>query len=339
MQFKGIKNMQLKIPNKPAELCLKITLSSALLFACGCVMTPEYEHPKNSLPKYVLEAKNFKYDKSLWKSATPIDDLPKGNWWKIFNDETLNALMEECDKNNPDITAAFYNVEKMRERAFVEESDLYPHINSRDYYMRDGRSDGFLPVPTGTYNSWVVGLGTTWDLDLFGRIQSMVVKERALVQASYNLYCNLMLSIHARIASEYFFARQCESEIKLLSDTLKVRKIQTEFAQKRLSLKFASKLDLSRAKVLEYEAASQLDYVKRQLDAAKNRIALLCGRSATDFELKCAPPSPTRFPTFRKCSLRSCLSADPISRLPSATFTPRTRNLAQIRRPSSRQYR
>lgn len=117
----------------------------------------------------------------------------------------------------------------------------------------------------------------------------MVVKERALVQASYNLYCNLMLSIQARIASEYFFARQCESEIKLLSDTLKVRKIQTEFVQKRLSLKFASKLDLSRAKVLEYEAASQLDYVKRQLDAAKNRIALLCGRSATDFELKCAP--------------------------------------------------
>ena len=173
--------------------------------------------------------------------------------------------------------------------AFVEESDLYPHINSRDYYMRDGRSDGFLPVPTGTYNSWVIGLGTTWDLDLFGRIQSMVVKERALVQASYNLYCNLMLSIHARIASEYFFARQCESEIKLLSDTLKVRKIQTEFVQKRLSLKFASKLDLSRAKVLEYEAASQLDYVKRQLDAAKNRIALLCGRSATGFELKCAP--------------------------------------------------
>ena len=117
----------------------------------------------------------------------------------------------------------------------------------------------------------------------------MVVKERALVQASYNLYCNMMLSIHARIASEYFFARQCESEIKLLSDTLKVRKIQTEFVQKCLSLKFASKLDLSRAKVLEYEAASQLDYVKRQLDAAKNRIALLCGRSATDFELKCAP--------------------------------------------------
>ena len=166
----------------------------------------------------------------------------------------------------------------------------------------------------------------------------MVVKERALVQASYNLYCNLMLSIHARIASEYFFARQCESEIKLLSDTLKVRKIQTEFVQKRLSLKFASKLDLSRAKVLEYEAASQLDYVKRQLDAAKNRIALLCGRSATDFELKCAL-SPTRFPTFRKSSRRSCLSAGPTSRQPSATFTPRTRNLAQIRRHSSRQYR
>ena len=157
--------------------------------------------------------------------------------------------------------------------------------------MRDGRSADFSPVPTGTYNSWVVGLGTTWDLDLFGRIQSIVIKDRSLLQASYNIYCNLMLSLHARIASEYFFARQCESEVRLLEETLAVRKKQTEFVQKRRDLKFASKLDLSRAKVLEYEAASQLDSVKRQLDIAKNRIALLCGKSPSNFDLSCSPLS------------------------------------------------
>lgn len=70
-----------------------------------------------------------------------------------------------------------------------------------------------------------------------------------------------------------------------------MRKKQTEFVQKRRDLKFASKLDLSRAKVLEYEAASQLDSVKRQLDIAKNRIALLCGKSPFNFDLSCSPLS------------------------------------------------
>lgn len=60
------------------------------------------------------------------------------------------------------------------------ESDLYPHLSSTDYYKRDGRTEVQQPVATGTYSSWVVGLGATWDLDLFGRIQSLVIRDRAL---------------------------------------------------------------------------------------------------------------------------------------------------------------
>ena len=264
--------------SKISNLAAQAAMSFFFLLYCGCVMIPDYEDPKLDLPDYGLEAGNFKYKANLWKNATPSDNLPKGDWWKVFGDETLNKLIAECDKNNPDIAAAF-----------VSEADLYPHAHSSDYYMRDGRSYNFEPVPTGSYDSWVVGLGTTWYLDLFGRIQSLVIKDRALAQASYDMYCNLMLSIHAKIAAEYFFVRQCESEIKLLEETLAVRKEQTEFVQKRKKLNFASKLDLSRAKVLEYEAASQLDSVKRQLDAAINRIASLCGKSASKFELDCPP--------------------------------------------------
>ena len=283
--------MSKKNLNKFVSDAIRYSGAGMLLVSWGCVMIPEYEHPNSALPDYGLEAESFMYDKGLWKNAVPADELPKGNWWAVFNDDTLNKLISECDKSNPDIASAFHNVERLREAAFVSEADLYPHFGSSDYYMRDGRSIDFSPVPTGTYNSWVVGLGTTWDLDLFGRIQSIVIKDRSLLQASYNMYCNLMLSLHARIASEYFFARQCESEVRLLEETLAVRKKQTEFVQKRRDLKFASKLDLSRAKVLEYEAASQLDSVKRQLDIAKNRIALLCGKSPSNFDLSCSPLS------------------------------------------------
>lgn len=270
----------------------KFALHSAatgVLTLCGCTMIPEYENPNNTFGREKLEEPKFKHAAELWKSAKPADDLPKGEWWSVFGDEKLNGLIKLCDKNNPDIAAAFHRVERAREAAFMSQSELYPHVASADYYKRDGRTENQAPVATGTYSSWVVGLGTTWDLDLFGRIQSLVVRDRALAQATYNTYRNLMLALHARVASEYFALRQFESEIELLKKTLDVRKKQSEFVAKRKMLKFASGVDLSRAKLQESEAAAELKSLLRRRDACANRLAILVGESPSKFKIECEP--------------------------------------------------
>lgn len=173
----------------------------------------------------------------------------------------------------------------------MNESELYPHLSSTDYYKRDGRTENQAPVATGTYSSWVVGLGATWDLDLFGRIQSLVIRDRALAEATYADYKNAMLALHARVATEYFALRQCESEIELLQKTLEVRKRQSDFVAKRKMLKFASGVDLSRAKLQESEDASELKSLQRQRDARANTLAILVGESPTKFDFKCSPLS------------------------------------------------
>lgn len=136
-----------------------------------------------------------------------------------------------------------------------------------------------------------MGLGATWDLDLFGRIQSLVIRDRALAEATYADYRNVMLALHARVAAEYFGLRQCESEIALLRKTLEVRKTQSEFVAKRKMLKFASGVDLSRAKLQESEAASELKSLLRRRDASLNTLAILVGESPSKFDFKCEPLS------------------------------------------------
>lgn len=195
--------------------CALVLPLSALAMS-ACTLIPDYDNPGQSIAKPILESADFVHSKDLWKSATPKDTLPKGEWWSAFKDPKLDELIKLCDKSNPDLAAAFYRVERAREAAFMTESDLYPHLSSFDWYKRDGRSEVEAPVSTGTYTTWFVGLGATWDLDLFGRIQSLVIQDRALAQATYDMYCNAMLALHARVAQEYFTLRQYESELFFL---------------------------------------------------------------------------------------------------------------------------
>ena len=269
----------------------KCSASAGVLALCGCTMIPDYENPDETYGRQKLDTPQFKHAAGFGKSAKPSDDMPKGRWWAVFGDEKLEHLIKLCDANNPDIAAAFQRVEGAREAAFMNESELYPHLSSTDYYKRDGRTENQAPVATGTYSSWVVGLGVTWDLDLFGRIQSLVIRDRALAEATYADYKNAMLALHARVATEYFALRQCESEIELLQKTLEVRKRQSDFVAKRKMLKFASGVDLSRAKLQESEAASELKSLQRQRDARANTLAILVGESPTKFDFKCSPLS------------------------------------------------
>ncbi len=269
----------------------KCSASAGVLALCGCTMIPDYENPDETYGRQKLDPPQFKHAAGFGKSAKPSDDIPKGRWWAVFGDEKLEHLIKLCDANNPDIAAAFQRVERAREAAFMNESELYPHLSSTDYYKRDGRTENQAPVATGTYSSWVVGLGATWDLDLFGRIQSLVIRDRALAEATYADDKNAMLALHARVATEYFALRQYESEIELLQKTLEVRKRQSDFVAKRKMLKFASGVDLSRAKLQESEAASELKSLQRQRDARANTLAILVGESPTKFDFKCSPLS------------------------------------------------
>lgn len=278
--------------------CALVLPLSALAMS-ACTLIPDYDNPGQSIAKPILESADFVHSKDLWKSATPKDALPKGEWWSVFKDPKLDELIKLCDKSNPDLAAAFYRVERAREAAFMTESDLYPHLSSFDWYKRDGRSEVEAPVSTGTYTTWFVGLGATWDLDLFGRIQSLVIQDRALAQATYDMYCNAMLALHARVAQEYFTLRQYESELVLLNKTLQVRKEQSKFVQKRKRLNFASGADLARALLQESEAASELRSVERKRCESLNRLAVLVGQSPTTFKFECKPLSET-LPTVPK---------------------------------------
>ncbi len=264
-----------------------ISILGAVATLGGCTVGPDYVPPSNSFLKQELSEAHFYRDENLWKNAAPADTLPKGDWWAVFNDPVLSALLKQCKESNPNLTAAYYRVEQARQAARMDAADLYPQAGGNASFTRNEGSRNAANY--SRFDKWATGLTFTWDLDIFGRVQSIIESDIAKAQASIDLYNNLILAMQTQVASVYFTLRQYTSEADLLIRTLDTRKNYTELVRRRVKLDYASDLDLQRALQQEYEAAAQLSTLERQIALAKNQLAILVGTTPASLEFKDAP--------------------------------------------------
>ena len=264
-----------------------IFLISAIF--AGCTVGPDYTDPTVELSVSDVSEEHFYRDENLWKEATPADKLPKGNWWEVFNDEVLEDLLKLCKDNSPTLASAFYKIEKARESVRVDAAELYPHANGNASYSKAERSHNLKS--SSTYEKWLLGMGFTWDLDFFGRVQRIIEADIADAEAQLYAYNNLMLSLQSQVAMEYFTIRQYVAEVDLLLRTIDVRKQQTELVRRRVKLDFANELDLQRALQQEYEAVAQLSTLERQIAVSKNRMSILIGLTPSSLILNDQPLS------------------------------------------------
>ena len=80
-----------------AKTALVAVLSAAVL--AGCAVGPDYVIPETDVPVA------YKED-SLWKTAKPADEYPRGQWWSVFRDPELDRLMERLNSQNLTIAQA-----------------------------------------------------------------------------------------------------------------------------------------------------------------------------------------------------------------------------------------
>jgi len=82
-----------------------VTFLAAAL--AGCSLAPAYSPPKVAVPAAYKET-------GPWQTSAPADELPRGAWWQVFHDDTLNSLEQQAAAANPSLVAALahYDVER-----------------------------------------------------------------------------------------------------------------------------------------------------------------------------------------------------------------------------------
>jgi len=251
------------------------------VLAGSLTVGPDYKRPTNSVAgHYKAEALGE------WKEGQPLDHVPKGAWWEIFGDETLNDLQRGATEANQELKAAVARVDQARATARVARSELLPTLDANPAWRRERYSPNQDPsFGDITANTFRAPLDLSYEIDLWGRVRRGFEGARADAQASLAAFHNVLLTLHADVAQNYFAFRALDAEIATVNSTVGLRKEQLQLVRSRFEGGIGNELDVARAETelasTEAEAAS----LARRRAELENALAVLVGENPATFQL------------------------------------------------------
>src|SRR5690348_15618809 len=163
-----------------AGLALLVLLLTSLGAKSGLLTVgPNYHRPTNSLPSHYKAA-----ELGAWKEGTPPDQVPRGDWGRLFDDEGLNGLETQATRENQNLKAALARVNEARATARVARGELLPTLSLDPGWTRQRFSPNQAPsFGNITANNFSVPLDFSYEVDLWGRVRRNFEGARAEAQA------------------------------------------------------------------------------------------------------------------------------------------------------------
>ena len=248
----------------------------AAFLVSGCAVGPNFMRPAVTVPD------NFR---SAPTSPEPysIADLP---WWLVFQDETLQNLIQQALANNYDLRIAVSRVEQARQIAAQARAQFFPQVNY-DGGIGKGKNALFgaiAPNDGQTQASALLDLSVFWEVDLWGRIRRLNEAARAQFLATEEARRGVTISLVSSVAQAYFELLELDLQLEIarrntqsFADTLRIFSM-------RLEQGVASKLETSSAEALLAGTAANIPEFERQIVLKENQINVLLGRNPAPVE-------------------------------------------------------
>ncbi len=257
---------------------------AALGVAAGCAVGPDYHPPAADVPSA------WQPD-APWHEAAPSDGGPKGEWWRLFHDETLNPLVERAMAGNQTLRVAAARLAQARDQVTVAASDLYPFVGLSAQADRAKTSANRplaaynFPNQSTVQNNFALGPTVNYEADLFGRVRREVEGARASAQQAEADFENTRLLLTAQLVTDYFALRELDAEIAVVRHSLDLQRDALGFIASRHDLGFATGLDLAQQQALVESAATQIELLNIQRAQFEHAIATMVDTPAPSFTL------------------------------------------------------
>ncbi len=263
---------------------MKRLFLGVLAALCGCAAGPDYERPAFEAPAAYKEMDG-------WRLAAPQDETPRGSWWAMYGDRSLDGLLERLEVSNQNVRAAEARFRQARALADQARAGLFPAVSANASATRS-KSPSLSNQPsfaTGAVNNYNASLGASWELDLWGRVRRSVEAGDAAWQASAADLESARLSARAALAQAYFSLRVADSTRQFLQDTVAAYQRTLDLTRNRYAAGVAARVDVVQAEVQLKSAQAQLIDVGVERAQFEHAIALLVGEAPANFALAPAP--------------------------------------------------
>ena len=188
--------------------------------------------------------------------------------------------------SNQNLKASVARVEQARATARVARADLMPAVSLDPSFVRQRYSPNQNPsFGSITANAFSVPLDLSYEIDLWGRVRRGFQSARADAQASLADYYNVLLTLQADVAQNYFALRSLDAEIGTVAATVGLRKEQVRLVRSRFEDGIGNELDVARAETELATTESDAASLARRRSELENALAILIGSNPSSFSL------------------------------------------------------
>ncbi len=254
------------------------------LALAGCAVGPDYRRPEVQVSAAYKEAAG-------WKVAEPQDESSRGNWWEIFGDPQLSALIESVDISNQNVLLAEARFRQASALIASSRAALFPTLDANASITRSRSPTGLIGGTTAgrILDNRSVALNSSWEIDLWGRLRRALESSAASAQASAADLAAARLSAQAELASDYFQLRVLDAQKQLLDDTVTAFGKSLELTRNRYTAGVAAKVDVVQAETQLKSTLAQAIDTGVQRAQLEHAIAILVGKPPSEFSIAPVP--------------------------------------------------
>jgi outer membrane protein, multidrug efflux system len=233
----------------------------------ACTVGPDYRRPEVPTP-------------ATFRGIPPgqsVESLGDLGWWRVFDDEVLQALIREAIQSNYDVQVAAARILEARAQVTITRSFQFPELNhsgSAIYSNIQGERSIFQPQ---NQFAPIASLDLSFEIDFWGRFRRATEAARADLLATVDSRRFVISTLVTDVASAYLSLRSLDSELEVAQRTLTARVENLRLVKLREAGGVAGMIDVRQAEILVAQAGEAIVETERQIEQTENAISVLVG--------------------------------------------------------------
>lgn len=209
-------------------------------------------------------------------------------WWTALGDPALDAHVRDALGANFSVRAAFARLDGAQAVVRRTRAALAPSVSAD--VGGNLSSDG--PLGGGRRAPFEVGLGISWEIDLWGRVRAQVDGETARTAATREDARAAALSLSAEVAEVWVGIAAAHEQLALLDAQIATNQSLIEVVEARVLHGLAGPADLHRQERLLEQTRAQRIAADADLQVLHHQLPVLLGRPPQES----VSPLPTALP-------------------------------------------
>ncbi|HEX4522469.1 MAG TPA: efflux transporter outer membrane subunit [Casimicrobiaceae bacterium] len=259
-------------------------LAASAVVLAGCSLQPVYERPAAPVAAVYPTGPAYKPT----SGSTSLDAVDIG-WRNFLTDARLQRLVEIALLNNRDLRVAALTVSQFQAQYRIQRSNIFPQVSA-------GASVSAQRAPSGitqqniTTHDYSVGLSlSSWELDFFGRLQSLNDQSLEQYFASAQARKAAQIALVAQVTNQYLTLLADDELLAVTQRTLETAQASYNLTLLQFQTGTGAEQNLRQAETVVEQANANHAAQVRARAQDENTLVLLLGQS---LPADLPPPTP-----------------------------------------------